>query len=150
MTGRWMIWRPGRESGCWVKHPAAAKAAQMGVGRRAAVKADHSSLNLRQPPLLGHLVEIAVHRSQAQTGHLRFQGLIHHFRRWMLPAVSDRLVDPFPLVGKALSRHGFSPFDNSNCYCLCYIICFRKKQALFQKFMFLSTNFLRSDIDSRI
>ena len=122
----------------------------MGVGRRAAVKADHGSLNLRQPSLLGHLVEIAVHRSQAQTGHLRFQALIHHFRRWMFPAVSDRLVDPFPLVGKALSRHGFSPFDNSNCYCLRYIMCCRKKQALFQKFMFLSTNFLRSDIDSRI
>ena len=83
---------------------------------------------------------------------------------WITPAVplittfllnfegTDRMyaLVGMALVGKALSRHGFSPFDNSNCYFLCYIMCFRKKQALFQKFMFLSTNFLRSDIDSRI
>ena len=65
------------------------------------IESGHRAVQLQQPPLSGHLAQIAVHRAETQLWHLRLQPLIDHFRCGMFPACIDRLVDLLSLVGKA-------------------------------------------------
>ena len=113
-----------------IQHSPAGAAAEMGMGPSHRVKAGHRAVQLCQPPLPGHLLEIAVHGPQAQPGHLRLQLLIDHLRRGMGAALQHSLVDPLPLLGKTL-RHRLSSLNSNNYYYL-YIISCWKMQALFQ------------------